>query len=126
MHPGFMSKLPAAWFPSVLTAYSPTKTTVAGGQETRTFTVAIYTNVACRKSPNVQMRPANTEYRKGEGDFVREVSEWHVVCKSYCPLITPECQVDIDGSRYDVLGVEHDGNNTVTRLHVSDSKPFTP
>lgn len=114
------------YFPSSATIYQRTSTQGNDGQPINTYNVALYTNVPCRKSPNILMRAANTEYRRGEGYFVREIAEFQLSCQEYLPNVTQECRLTVDGIWYDVLGVEHDGNNQYTRIHIGDNRPFNP
>lgn len=109
-------------FSSLATFYQPVKTQGPTGNYIGTYTrVSGMTNIPCMDAPESVGRPTAME-RKSEPDVL---SEWfrHVLLDGYYSFASNAStplgwQVDIDGTRYDLLGAESDSQNTQTRLRL--------
>jgi len=128
MHPDLMTELTQfedAGYPLTCAIYPPVKTKNAAGQEVRTFTAVLsgHSAIKCRKTPLIEERPASTEWRQTSG-FEREVGDYQISCAGYYPAITAKMQVQCDGVRYEISGVEHDANHLHTRLRAFLLEPF--
>lgn len=109
-------------FSSLATFYQPVKTQGPTGNYTGTYTaVPSMANIPCMDAPESLGRPTATE-QKSMPNVLSE-SFRHVLLERYYSFAgnaaTPlGWQVDIDGTRYDLLGAEADSQRTQTRLRL--------
>ena len=138
MQQGFQNALaqvmPAArltgLFSSLATFYQPVKTQGPTGNYIGTYTaVSSMANIPCMDAPESIGRPTANE-RKSEPNVLSE-SFRHVLLDSYYSFAgnaaTPfGWQVDVDGTRYDLVGAEADSQRTQTRLRLQKVVVTTP
>jgi hypothetical protein len=127
-HPDLMTELTLyedVGYPLTCTVYQCTKTTNAAQQEVRAFTtvLASHVDLRCRKTPLVEERPTANEYRM-QGEFEKQVADYQCSLAGYYPLITTEMQLQCDGTRYEIVGVEQDANHLHTRLRLLSMSPL--
>jgi hypothetical protein len=109
-------------FSSLATFYQPVKTQGPTGNYLGTYTaVSSMTNIPCMDAPESTGRLMATEVKTDPN----VLSEWfrHVLLDRYYSFAgnaaTPlGWQVDVDGTRYDLLGAESDSQRTQTRLRL--------
>lgn len=117
-------------FISLATFYSPVQTQGPTGNYLGTYTaVSGMTNIPCMDAPESMMRPTATE-AKTEPNVLAE-SFRHVLLNGWYPLASNASaglgwQVDVDGTRYDLLGAESDSQHTQTRLKLQRVTVTTP
>lgn len=120
-----LKQLPDTIYPSLCTFLKPTVSTDTTGQDIRTFGAvdASHTNVRCRKSPLILIRPQNQE-RPNSGDFTTSQENFQLSLDVYFSDLLDTWQVVVDGATYQVLAVERDGNLQANRLELGNIQPF--
>ena len=109
-------------FSSLATFYQPVKTQGPTGNYIGTYTaVSGMTNIPCMNAPESTGRLMADE-RKSEPNVLAE-SFRHVLLDAYYPFASNAStalgwQVDVDGTRYDLLGAESDSQQTQTRCRL--------
>ena len=118
----------AAAYPSTATFRPLTKATDTTGEETRTFVDSTdpgLSNLRCRKSPLIQVRPQNQETDSGginrfdakfQVNFMKPLSAALDIMAQY--------QIKVDGVVYQVLAAEPDGMGITSRVLISDAVNF--
>lgn len=112
-------------YPSLCTIYRNAKTQQTTGEYTNTFLSAMdsrHTNIHCRKSPEIMVRPQPQE--KGSNFPLQEQKYWIVNLLGNFSDIDLEFQAEVDGKRYQILAVDGDGSGITTRLEVADLDPY--
>lgn len=114
----------AVFYPSLCTFLQLTKTQNDSGQETHTFTTidAGHTNIPCRKSPLIIVRPQTQESQHGAFQFSEAKEQVNV--NKYVADASIEWQITVDGITYEIVAVEHDGNSLSTRIGIGKMIPF--
>lgn len=120
------SEAPADFYPSLCTFLAPTVVTANDGQKVNTFAAidAAHTDLACRLVPMILLRPVNQEHRT----FQQTVAEapFHLTIASYVADVQSKWQCSVDGSVYQVIAIEADGNHKTSRIGLDNIKPFNP
>lgn len=114
----------AVGYPSLCTFLSKSESQNASGQEVHTFTAidAAHTNIPCRKSPLLIIRPRQQEEQRG--DFQMSDAKEQVNLNKYVADASNEWQITVDGITYEILAVERDGNSLTTRVGIGKVVPF--
>jgi hypothetical protein len=117
-----MLKLVDGFYKSVGAVQTGSNTKV-GAQVTSNWTnVAGLEAVPCRVAPLIEDRPASREDRREYATVGR--TELHIALRGYYPTINSSGhRFLVDGVRYNITAVEHDGNKKRTRLRVELVKP---
>lgn len=108
-----MAVLQPNFYPSLCTIAVPSTVQDGYGQEAGVLTpVAGLTALACRIAPM-----SSREQRTAQQVYA--TATHHVALNGYYPAITTTAMAaQVDGVNYDIEGVEHDGNDQMTRLYV--------
>lgn len=111
-------------YDSLCTFLQVNKTSVADGQETHTFTTidSAHTNIPCRKSPFIIIRPQVQEDTAGGVQFSE--AKFQVNLSKYVADASVEWRLTVDGVTYEILSVEPDGSNLTTRVGIGKVVPF--
>lgn len=111
-------------YDSVATFLQVVKAQAASGQETHTFTTidAAHTNIPCRRSPFIVIRPQVQEKQSGETQFSE--AKFQVNLNKYVADASIEWRLQVDGVTYEIISVEPDGSNLTTRVGVGKITPF--
>lgn len=102
--------------PSRCTVYAVTITTSPAGQKVESLgsAVAGLSNVSCRISPIILIRPTDDEETTASN--TQEIVGRQLKFNGYYPQITVRMRAVVDGRQYRIRGVEADGNLFSTRL----------
>lgn len=104
-------------FVSLCTIQQPSGTFGASGAPDGTFTnVAGMVNIACMSAPVSNLRIIATE-EKTLAEILATKPR-HVLLAGYYPTIQTNYRAVVDGTAYDILGVESDSQAQMTRLMV--------
>lgn len=109
------------YYPSSVTFERATETAdPETGQPIKVWApVAGLTALAARVAPVVPTSVTAGETRTGEAAWA--TNAWHISLPAYYPSIEPTDRVAMDdGRRFNVLGIEHDGNLQLTRLEAEE------
>lgn len=120
-HPATLSTL---IYTSVCTFLGLTKTSASDGQQIDTFAPidSAHTDIPCRKSPFIVIRPQVQEKQAGETQI--SVAKFQVNLIKYVPDASIEWQLIVDGVTYQIVSIEPDGSNLTTRVGITDVDPF--
>jgi len=114
-------------FISLATFYAPVQTQGVTGNFIGTFAaVSGMVNIPCMDAPD----GFSATERKSVPDVLAERFR-HVLLTGWYPLASNAAaglgwQVDVDGTRYDLLGAESDSQHTMTRLKLQRVTVATP
>jgi head-tail adaptor len=97
-------------YPSLCTIQSAVETQDTAGQPIKTWADLIQA-IPCRKAPAGGREVKLPDQTYGVADFVIEL-------RGYYPSITRKMHAVVDGTVFDILNPESDGNNFTTRLQV--------
>ena len=110
-------------FVSLCTFQQPDGIYGPSGAPSGTFVnVSGLVDIACMDSVPSEMRVQATEVR--DLAEIMATGQRHMLLDGYYPEATPDGQIPtnwravVDGVAYDILGVEHDSQNTQTRLEM--------
>jgi hypothetical protein len=113
IHPDMLDRLRVPvddFYPSLCTIASASVVQDEYGQEEGVLTpVEGLTNLPCRIAPRSSGETRSTQQVYAEASH-------HVALAGYYPAIQTTHAAQVDGVTYDIEGVEHDGNHTMTRL----------
>ncbi len=102
----------AAYYPSLCTIEEPSTTNVRGEVSPDPWTpLAGHEALRCRVSPT-----GGQEIKRA--DMIYTIGSHTIALAGHYPTITAKMRAVADGTAYDVLAVEHDGQETMTRLRV--------
>ena len=109
------------FYPSRCTIRMQTVVVVKGQATYETSDLIV--DIPCRVAPDILERPTDSE--KPGQPFVYTSIRRRVALARYVPQIQAHTQMTavIDGTEFNILGVEHDGNKTYTRLRVELVSP---
>lgn len=112
------------YYTSLCTFLRDNKTQAASGQEVHEFVAidAAHTNIPCRTSPLILIRPQDQE--KQHGEFQTSEAKLQVNLNQYVADASVEWQLVIDGVTYEIVAVENDGSKLSTRIGVGRIIPF--
>jgi hypothetical protein len=115
------SAIPAHW-PARCTIREKVYTFSESNQKVQTGTKDVIVNVECRLAPLIQERATNDENRT---NMVRQITHrGNLKLNGFFPEIIPsEMEAVVDGTVWEIRGVENDGSNFSTRLRVEILKP---
>lgn len=109
---GWLTRLAPTFFASTATVQRATITQSSTGAEVRTWgTLAGHAGLACR------IAPATANEVRSQTQIFAEYTHT-VVIAGYYATVTELDRVVVDGSTYEIVGVEFDGNDQMTRLRV--------
>jgi hypothetical protein len=115
-------------YPMLATLRPVAETTDSTNQITHTFadsTDPLYTNLACRKSPLIQIRPQDQEHFTSTDERFRQYCQLNFASYIDVPVETlVQWQVKVDGVVYQILSVENDGSKLTTRMMIADIGGF--
>lgn len=115
IHPELLSRVQPNFYPSSCTIQEPTETADSYGQPIPSWgNLSGHVGISCRLSPESQA--SGDELRTQTQIYT--VHSWLISFNDYYPLIDETMRAVIDGATYDILQVQHDGNNQTTRLRV--------
>lgn len=110
-------------FVSLCTISQPDVNPGYGGAQTGNYTnVTGLVNIPCMDAPPSPASLTATEVKALQEIMSKGIR--HLLLNGYYPETSPDGQIPtswratVDGVIYDVLGVEHDSQNTQTRLHL--------
>lgn len=111
-------------YPSLCTFLGLSSAQDASGQAVHTFAPIDvgHTNLPCRKSPLIIIRPQTQE--KQHSDFQLSEAKEQVNINQYVADADVKWQLVVDGVTYEILAVEHDGNRLSTRIGIGKIVPF--
>lgn len=110
----------AGQFPNLCTIQDIPGTYDTIGAPTMTFTnVTGLVNIPCKSAPPSKSSLAGSAEMRME-DRTSEKQERHVVLNGYYPAIVKRMRAVIDGQPWNIMGVESDSFETVTRLYVQE------
>lgn len=112
-HPRMMAVLQPNFYPSSCTIATPSTVQDDYGEQEGVLTpVAGLVGLDCRIAPM-----SSREQRTAQQIYA--TATHHVALNGYYPAITTTAMsAQVDGVQYDIEGVEHDGNDQMTRLLV--------
>jgi head-tail adaptor len=118
------ANLGAIAYPSLATFLQVNKSQDASGQEIHTFTTidAAHTDIPCRRSPLILIRPQIQE--KQSGSFQMSEAKLQVNLSRYVSDASLEWRLTVDGVTYEIVAVEPDGSNLTTRIGIGKIVPF--
>jgi hypothetical protein len=111
--------LPAASTTRLGSVYTKGTTTLPSGQRDPNATpvlLASHGDLECRVGPMIDIRPTDKIERREKVE--RSRIERHVMMRGYYPLILVDMLFVVDSITYRIVGVNHDSNHILTRLHV--------
>ncbi len=110
-------------FTSLCTIQQPSQASLPGGADPNTYTpVWGLINIPCYDSVPSTLRVQATEMKVLAEIMSKGLR--HVLLNGYYPEASPDGQIPtnwqavVDGVVYDILGVEHDSQNTQTRMEL--------
>lgn len=111
-------------YPSKGTFLAINKVQAADGQEVHTFTPidAAHTDLPCRRSPFILVRPQMTDGQSG--DFQKSFTRFQVNFPLYIGDATDQWQLQVDAVVYEIISVEWDGNDLSTRIGIGRALPY--
>lgn len=112
VHPSWLTRLAPTFFASTATVQRATMTQSATGAQ-----VASWAALSGHEGLRCRIAPAKADERRSQSQVYAEYSHT-VVLAGYYPTVTELDRVVVDGSTYEVVGVQVDGNDAVTRLLV--------
>ena len=117
------ASLGAIAFPSLATFLGITKTVATDGQETHTFAAidSAHSNIPCRLSPLISVRPQQQESQQGVVQQSEAKLQAHL--SKYVADIVNDWQLQVDGTVYEIVGSEPDGQKLTSRVNLG--KPVT-
>lgn len=126
LNAAFIAGLPDVFFPSLTTIQECLSAQDADtGILTHVYTnLADHVSIKSRLGPLVIDRPS-VEVSRMEGQEVR-YKDLHLLLKGYYPLVYKTMYAVVDGYRYYVDNVQHDGNHLTTRLRVTSATAVEP
>lgn len=112
IHPEMMERLRPNFYPSLCTIQQRTDTADSYGQPLPDWSnLAGHVNLPCRIAPK-----STQERRTSEQIYV--TATHHIALGGHYPAVTEKMQAIVDGTTYDIEGVEWDGNVKTTRIYV--------
>jgi hypothetical protein len=78
-------------------------------------------NLQCRMAPFITLRPDDAQIR--DQAVTENLSRRNLKLNSYRPAIKQDMFCLVDGDRYRIVGIEHDGSKFSTRLHLELIEP---
>lgn len=120
---GIADVMPAALatglFVSECTIQRPSGTlTSSGAPDGNWTTVSGLSDLRCMNAPrNPQAAVITADERRGDHDIIAR-TEYHCLLESHYPTIQENWRAVVDGSAYDIAGVEHDSQAQMTRLRL--------
>lgn len=112
IHPDWLAHVQPNHYPSLCTIRTPNTTRDAIGHPVpNPQDLGGHIDIACRIAP-VNTREVRTELQ------IYVNATHHVALNGYYPDIAEDMSAVVDGVSYDIEGVEHDGNDVMTRLWV--------
>lgn len=113
-HPALLPHLQPNFYPSLCTIAIADTIQDEFGEEMGTLTpVAGMINIPSRLAPR-----GSTELRSAQQIYAQATH--HLALNGYYPGIDTEMSAQVDGVTYDIEGVEHDGNDEMTRLYLRE------
>lgn len=109
LHPDMLAGLVGNFYPSLCTIQQ-TVSVEDGFGGTTTEPLTGHGAIPCRIAPAAGSRETKTP----EQVFVSNA--FHIALAGYYPGIAETMQAVVDSATYDIQSVQHDGNQTVTRL----------
>ncbi len=110
IHPRLQTSIRLRFYPSLATVQSPDSAQDPHGQPIPAW-ADVLTDVACRIMPTGGSEPRND-------DQTITIGMHRVAFDSHQPTITTSMRVLVDGTAYNILAVEHDGESLNTYLNV--------
>lgn len=116
----------ATFFPSLCTIQvtSGAQDVDSGNWVQAYSNLTAHVNIACRVGPLVIDRPS-TEVSRREGQEIR-YKDLHALLQGYYPLVRMTMYALIDGYRYRIDNIQHDGNHLTTRFRIQNSTSVNP
>ncbi len=112
VRPGWLTRLAPTFFASTATVQRATVTQSSTGAEVRSWaTLSGHSGLRCR------IAPATANEVRSQTQVFAEYTHT-VVIAGYYATVTELDRVVVDGSTYEIVGVEFDGNDQMTRLRV--------
>lgn len=112
IHPQMLARVRPNFYPSLCTIQEATDTADSYGQPIPAWDdLADHIDLACRIAPD-----SGNEMRSQIQIYA--VHGWTVALNGYYPDILETMRAVVDDVIYDILQVQHDGNNQTTRLRV--------
>lgn len=109
---GWLTRLAPTFFASLATVQRATVTQSSTGAEVRTWAaLAGHVDVRCR------IAPATANEQRSQAQVFAEYTHT-VVLAGYYATVTELDRVVVDAATYEIVGVEFDGNDQMTRLRV--------
>jgi hypothetical protein len=105
------------FWPSLCTIKESDGAVTSSGRPDPTYSaVAGMEGIPCRRAPLTLNQPAEREKRQEHKQ--RGTEEYHIFLQSMFVSITGDMVAEVDGVQYGIVGLEHDGQKTQTRLRV--------
>lgn len=112
VHPSWLTRLAPTFFASTATVQRATVTQSSTGAEVRTWAnLADHVGLACR------IAPATANELRSQAQVFAEYTHT-VVLAGYYATVTELDRVVVDSATYEIIGVQFDGNDEMTRLRV--------
>lgn len=115
IHPNMLTRLQPNFYPSSCTIQEATEAADSYGQLIPTWgNLADHVAIRCRIAPN----PPQSGDEQRMQTQIYTVHSWLISFNGYYPAILETMRAVVDGMTYDIIQVQHDGNDKTTRLSV--------
>ena len=112
IHPHLLEHLEETFFPSLATIQVSTLTVNTNREPIRAWAnLALHVDIPCA------IAPAKADERASADKTVAETTHVAILAGDY-QTVTPVHRAVIDGTVYDIAGVEHDSHHITTRLRL--------